>query len=56
MDIPDQFKEIGLFFTDNGPVTILGKMTMTPGAIVIGDGVSGKKPGMYLDRPNSLLR
>lgn len=60
MDIADQLKEIGLFFTKNGLVAILEKVARPSMAPIEVDGVPGKEFSHYcryahVPRPNKKM-
>ncbi len=44
MDVADEFKEIRVFFTDNGFVAVLEEVASSFVAFVEGDGIAGHKP------------
>ena len=43
MDVAGQFKQVGLFLTENGLIAILEKLTVTAEAVVEHHGITGEQ-------------
>jgi len=44
VDVPDQFQEIGIFFADDGLVSVLEEMARAFMSFVEGNGIAGHEP------------